>query len=170
MANILPSSLTSFNFERFVGSRTSLQPFLLHWMTLFVCLLLVALVQYKLSLSYSTEIILSGIVLFTVASILFIPEMYSSGRVIYADDLKEFEVHLAEKAKKARVNFNTFQQAYRASSSLSPPLMQSPSSQPSPNDASPTTRQTTMLYADFLPEIAGQGAVLQHSNINCACI
>ena len=159
MANILPPSLTTFNFERFVGSRTSLQPFLLHWLTLFICLLLVALMQYKLSLSYSAEVLLSGIVLLTVASVLFLPEMYGGGRVISTADLQEFEEHLAERSRKARANFNTFQQTYRASPSPTSPLLQSPS-QSSANDESPVTRQKTMLYSDFLPEISGHGAIV----------
>lgn len=163
MANILPPSLTNFNFERFVGSRTSLQPFLLHWLTLFICLLLVALMQYKLSLSYSVEIFLSGIVLLTVASVLFIPDMYGGGRVISTADLHDFEEHLAEKARKARANFNTFQQTYRASSFPTSPLLQSPSSQSSANDESPVAKQKAMLYSDFLPEISGYGMIVLHS-------
>jgi len=90
--------------------KTSLTPFIFHWISLFLCILLVGLLQYKYSLNGLEVKLLSLLVLLTVFSILLLPEIYGN-RIIAQDDIELYELQVAEEARKNRNrNFNTFQE------------------------------------------------------------
>lgn len=76
MANILPPHLLDLDYEHRKGMNTALDPFIIHWVVLFLTLTMVGYCEYAYDLSFAQQVFSAFLVLLVLFSILTIPKLY----------------------------------------------------------------------------------------------